>query len=212
MPIGLMHIWLRSVYIFDCLLICYFLNCWAQNLALSGITSLAQPTCSALATTRIFGFVSSIIGAITGNTFQAPEFTPKSGTRSRDGLSRAGKNYHMMESADMLKAVNIEDKKRELLARGEGNPRGRTKRRENENSVLDDCNKRCDFRHGLGGMVLYPHTRRVPCPSYNACVRCHSGGRNIEPVKDHCDVLCVDDHWLDDYGSPYHLRATTTLR
>ena len=41
---------------------------------------------------------------------------------------KLAKIYHMMESADMLKSVNIEDKKRELMARGEGNPKGRPRR------------------------------------------------------------------------------------
>jgi hypothetical protein len=38
------------------------------------------------------------------------------------------KLYHAMRDAGLLKAVNTEDEKRKLLARGEGQPRGRPRK------------------------------------------------------------------------------------
>jgi uncharacterized protein YjgD (DUF1641 family) len=41
---------------------------------------------------------------------------------------RLAKLYKVMKDTDMLQAINVENEKRKLLARGEGQPRGRPRK------------------------------------------------------------------------------------
>src|SRR6516164_6919025 len=42
---------------------------------------------------------------------------------------RVSKLYKMMKGSDMLQAVNVEEEKAKILSRGEGNPRGRPRKK-----------------------------------------------------------------------------------